>query len=312
MRIVVTGGAGFIGSHVVDLCLAAGHEVAVVDDLSTGKRENLPRDVRLEVVDLRDRERIFRTVAELRPNAICHQAAQASVVVSVREPLRDADVNVIGTINLLHACQAIGVDRFVFASSGGTIYGELADGVRASEDSRLDPKSPYGFGKLYVEQLLGVHADAHGFDAVVLRYANVYGPRQDANGECGVVATFVDRTRRGQALIVNARRASGDDGCVRDYVYVGDVARANLAALERKIATRVLNVGTGIGTSTRELAVRVFEACGRETGLEFAAPRAGDFERNVLDPTACERALGGFVDLKSGLDLTLKSGQSSA
>lgn len=307
MRILVTGGAGFIGSHVVDATREAGHDVSVLDDLSTGRRENLPPAVPLHVVDLRQREAVFSTVSQLRPDAVAHLAAQASVSFSMREPLRDAEINVLGSINLLDACVAHGVPRVIFASSGGAIYGEVPEGSRASEEAPCAPKSPYAMSKLYVEQLLGVYRSEHGLESRILRYANVYGPRQDAFGEAGVVAKFFEATLTGGVIAINARREVGDEGCVRDYVHVADVARANLLALEGSLTEAVLNVGTGVGTTTRALAAQIFAAAGRETRLEYAPRRAGDLERNVLEPTRCGALLGGLTSLQSGLELTLKT-----
>ncbi|HWA75143.1 MAG TPA: NAD-dependent epimerase/dehydratase family protein [Polyangiaceae bacterium] len=306
MRVLVTGGAGFIGSHVVDALLAQGHEVSVLDNLSSGRRENVPAGVKLYEIDLRDRAATARAVLDFRPGAVSHQAAQASVAISVRDPHLDADVNVLGGLNLLDACTASGVavERVVFASTGGAIYGEVPDPERASESTLPAPQSPYAIHKHTFEQLLGAYGRYRDLGSTVLRYANVYGPRQDPHGEAGVVAIFFDKARAGQPLRVNARQRPGDDGCVRDYVFVTDVARANVLALSGSLKERLLNVASGIGTTTRELATTILASVGDGKPLEFAPTRAGDLERSVLDPTLVERYLGKLVPLADGLRQT--------
>jgi UDP-glucose 4-epimerase len=303
VRVLVTGGAGFVGSHVVDELLREGYELAVLDDLSTGKRANVPSGVRLYEVDLEDRAATFRVVSEFRPEAVSHQAAQASVARSMRDPIRDARVNVIAGLNLLDACVERGcaVSRVVFAGTGGGVYGEVAEGMAAAEDAPARPKSPYAIHKLAFEQLLAVYAREHGFAAHTLRYANVYGPRQDPDGEAGVVAIFVAAVRAARPLFVHARREAGDDGCVRDYVHVADVARANALAVRGAIAEPCLNVGTGVGTTTRSLASAVMNALSREVSVEFRPPRPGDVERSVLNADRARRYLGAPAPLEDGL-----------
>jgi UDP-glucose 4-epimerase len=304
MRVLVTGGAGFIGSHIVDRLLGEGHEVAVLDDLSSGKRENVAAGAKLHVCDLRDREGVARVLAEVRPEAVTHQAAQASVSVSVREPLQDAQTNVIGGINLADACVAVGVKRFVFASTGGAIYGEVAPGQRAKESTVPVPVSPYAIHKLCFEQLLGVYQRFRGLPVTVLRYANVFGPRQDPHGEAGVVAIFFNLIRAGKPLGVNAMVTPGDDGCVRDYVYVDDVVRMNVLALTGKIEEPVANVGTGEPTTTRALALAMLRVAGREVPLEHRPTRAGDVQISLLDPSLPQRYLGKLTSLEAGLTAT--------
>jgi UDP-glucose 4-epimerase len=215
MRVMVTGGAGFIGSHVADALLAAGHEVGVIDDLSTGSRDNLPATVPLHVIDIRDRDAVFAAFAAFRPEVVCHQAAQMSVSRSVRDPLFDAEVNAIGLINVLDAAVAQKCGRVVFASSGGVLYGEQTS--PAPEETPADPVSPYGITKWVGERYLKFYAAEHGLGAMALRYANVYGPRQNPHGEAGVVAIFLKRYLAGQTATIN-----GDGHYVRDYVYGGD------------------------------------------------------------------------------------------
>ena len=306
MRILVSGGAGFIGSHIVDGARAEGHTVAVLDNLSTGRREHVPGGVSLFEVDLRSRAQVRQIVADFRPDVVSHQAAQASVAVSVQNPHLDAEINVLGGLNLLDACVAAGVRRLVFASTGGAIYGEVPEGQRATEETRPAPISPYAISKLAFEQLLAVYQTHHGLESVVLRYANVYGPRQDPHGEAGVIAVFFDTAIGGRTLCVNARQQEGDAGCVRDYVYVSDVVRANLAALADKLPARVMNVGTGAATSTLELATQIASVAGRPLSPSFAPPRVGDIQRSVLDPTRFASVLGPSVSLADGLRLTLE------
>lgn len=303
MRVLVTGGAGFIGSHVATDALAAGFEVAVLDNFSTGKRANLPAGVRIFEADLRDREATLRAVSEFQPELVSHQAAQASVTVSMKDPRFDAEVNVIGGLNLLAACTAPDnrVRQFVFASTGGAIYGEVPEGDQAAESFRLEPKSPYGIHKLTFERLLGVYREQRGLSTTVLRYSNVYGPRQDPHGEAGVIAIFFDAALTGKTLTVFAKRALGDGGCIRDYVFVGDVARANLQALKGELPYPILNVGSGRATTTLDLAGRIVALSESRSTIEQGPVRAGDIERSLLDITSFEQELGAPTPLDTGL-----------
>ena len=311
MRVLVTGGAGFIGSHIVEGALAEGHTVAVLDNLSSGKRSNVPQGASLFEVDLRDRNAVRGVVAEFKPDLVSHQGAQISVAVSVREPYLDAETNVLGGINLLDACVASKVKRVVFASTGGAISGEVPDGQRASEEARPAPISPYAIHKLAFEQLLDVYRTHHGLESTVLRYANVYGPRQDPHGEAGVVAIFFDSVIAGRTLRVNGMQREGDPGCVRDYVYVGDVMRANLAALAGRLPFRLMNVCTGAPVSTLELAQLISQVAGRELSTVFAPPRAGDIGRSVLDPSRFVSELGQLQPISEGLQRTFEWYRSS-
>ena len=303
MKLLVTGGAGFIGSHVVEQALKAGHEVAVLDDLSTGKRINVPAKAKLFETDLRDRAAVLRVLEEVRPQAVSHHAAQASVAVSMRDPHLDTQVNILGGINLLDACLATDVRRVVFASTGGAMYGNVPEGKRATEETRPAPISPYAISKLAFEQLLRVYGTQHRVDWTILRYANVYGPRQDPHGEAGVVAIFSGLLLCSERLRINARRTTGDAGCVRDYVFVKDVARANLVALEGRLQERLMNIATGQPTSTRDLAHRLVSVAGSQDVDDFDAgpPRPGDVEYTVLDPTRFRLALGNPISLEQGL-----------
>jgi UDP-glucose 4-epimerase len=282
VRAIVTGGAGFIGSHVVDTLVARGDEVVVLDDLSRGKRENVNHGAELVVADIRDEDAVNAVFEEARPDACLHLAAQADVRVSVDRPDFDAEVNVIGTIRLLEAAHAHGT-RIVFASTGGAIYGECAE--PAAETSPLAPLSQYGTSKLAGEEYLAMYNRLYGSEHTTLRYGNVYGPRQDPHGEAGVIAIFLGRLARGEAPHI-----FGDGSQQRDYVYVGDVAAVTVAALARRVG--VFNVGTGVATSVVEL----FEACRRASGVDvepmFDPPRLGELQRSVLDASRAERELG--------------------
>jgi UDP-glucose 4-epimerase len=301
MNVLVTGGAGFIGSHIADALIAGGHTAIVIDDLSTGRAENVPSGAVFVKADIRDAPAIERVFAEHRPDVVCHQAAQTSVSVSTREPVRDAEVNILGSIQLLEACRRHGIARFVFASTGGAIYGEIPDGERAGEAWPPSPISPYACSKLAVERYLGAYAHEHGLTYTILRYANVYGPRQDPHGEAGVVAIFCQRIAAGEPIRVNARRELGDPGCVRDYVYVGDVVRANVLAVTGALQATVLNVGTGRAATTLDLAQSIERALGKTPNREFATRRAGDLERSLLAPNAELLAHGEPTSLEAGL-----------
>jgi UDP-glucose 4-epimerase len=291
MKILVTGGAGFIGSHVADALLGDGHEVVVADDLSSGRRENVPEAARFVHLDIRDQGAVDRLLAKTRFDAISHQAAQTSVSVSTREPVRDAQINVLGTIHLLEAAVRTGVRQFVFASTGGAIYGEVPEPRRATLETEQRPLSPYACSKLACEAYLRRYAHDFPLKTTVLRYANVYGPRQDPHGEAGVVAIFSQRLLAGEPIRVNARRTEGDDGCVRDYVFVGDVVKANLRALRGEITLPVVHCATGVETTTRALAERIEAALGVRGAIGTGPRRDGDVERSVLEPTL--EATGG-------------------
>ena len=305
MRLLVTGGAGFIGSHIADRASARGWSVTVIDDLSSGRRENVPAAADFEQVDIRDRDAIFQIVHRFQPDAISHHAAQASVAVSVRDPRLDAEINVTGSIHLLDAARAVGTRCFVFASTGGAIYGEVPDGHLADIDTLPAPLSPYAVSKYSVENYLRCYHSEHGLEYRILRYANVYGPRQDPHGEAGVVAIFLNRLLEGTSVQINARREKGDDGCVRDYVFVDDVVAANLAVLEGTVTDPISNVCTGVATATRQLARRIEQSLGVEAELTFADRRAGDLERSVLKPHA-RIAADSLTSLDQGLAHTAK------
>lgn len=304
MRLLITGGAGFIGSHIADHALARDWEVAVVDNLSAGHRSNIPAAATFFEIDIRDSAAITEAIAKFRPTVVCHQAAQASVAVSVREPQTDASINILGTLNLLQACAQNQVERIVFASTGGAIYGEVPDGTRASVTTPPVPVSPYACSKFACEKYLECFRQEHGLNYTILRYANVYGPRQDPHGEAGVVAIFCNRLLAGESLKVNARRTPGDAGCVRDYVFVDDVVAANIAAFEGRIPDPILNVGTGQETTTRQLADRLQTVIGSSVPILAGDRRAGDVERSLLDADRLAELLGAPIDVNDGLART--------
>jgi UDP-glucose 4-epimerase len=303
MRVLVTGGAGFIGGHSCRLLRERGHEVAALDDLSHGKRENVPEGVRLVVRDIRAAD----VLQGEKPDAVLHLAAQMDVRKSVADPLFDASVNVLGTLNVLEGARRAGVKRFVFASSGGAIYGEQ-ETFPASESHPRRPASPYGVSKLCAEEYVTHYALAHGMSTLSLRYANVYGPGQDPLGEAGVVAIFLHKMLGGQDPVIN-----GDGEQTRDYVHVEDVARINCDALESSIGG-ALNVGTRRETTVNELARLLAAACGFSGAIRHGPGKAGEQRRSSIDASAARAQLGWEprIALEPGLAQTARSFQELA
>jgi UDP-glucose 4-epimerase len=306
MRLLITGGAGFIGSHIAEQAVALGWTVAVVDDLSGGRRENVPAAAQFFQCDIRNPVGLQQVFADFRPEVVSHQAAQASVSVSVREPVRDAEINILGSIHVMQCCVQAAVKRLVFASTGGAIYGEVPDGTRASIATTPVPQSPYACSKFAVEKYLESFRREHGLNSTVLRYANVYGPRQDPHGEAGVVAIFCNRMLAAEPVSVFARRTAGDPGCVRDYVYISDVVKANLAAMQGLIPDTILNVGTGIETNTLQLAEQLQQILQSPSEIRFGDIRPGDVERSLLDADRFQQLLGTTVRVPEGLQQTAR------
>lgn len=300
MKMLVTGGAGFIGSHIVDAALAAGHEVSVLDDLSSGRRENLTDGVLLQVADLRSAE-AATFVEQVRPEVIIHHAAQMNVRRSVEDPRFDADVNILGFLNVLEAGRRSGLQRVVFASSGGTVYGDPAT-IPPTETEPTAPLCPYGVSKLAGEIYLSYYAKIHGLNSTVLRYGNVYGPRQDPHGEAGVVSIFARGLLADRSCMI-----FGDGLQTRDYVFVGDVARANLLAIESAY-NGTLNIGTGTETDVVTLYGLIRDLVGSSRDAEFVDAKAGEVRRSVLDCSKASRELSWNpqVTLTQGLAETVK------
>lgn len=308
MRVLISGGAGFIGSHIADACLAKGWTPAAVDDLSTGSRANLPASVKLFEADICDHYELGKVFDEFRPDAVSHQAAQMSVSRSVKDPAFDARVNILGMINVLDHARRAGVKKFVFASSGGVLYGDVP--TPASEDWPARPISPYGIAKLAGEHYLQFYVRDFGLRGVALRYANVYGPRQNPHGEAGVVAIFCKKLLAGESPTIN-----GDGKYVRDYVYVEDVARANVAALEASLPDPFtpFNIGTSLGTDVNQLndlLTAAMKGTLADSGearplplANYGPARAGDLRSNLVSAAkaAAELKWSPQVPLAEGL-----------
>jgi len=297
---LITGGAGFIGSNVADGMIAEGFEVVIVDDLSNGREENIPGKAKFYKTDVRDRglEDVF--IAE-KPDMVIHNAAQLSVRVSVEEPLLDAGINIIGGLNLIDICKKHNVKKIVFASSGGTVYGEQKV-FPADESHPLGPISPYGVAKLATEHYLYYYLKIYGLEYIALRYANIYGPRQDPHGEAGVVAIFSNMMLAGEPPLIN-----GDGRQTRDYVYVGDVVRVNIAAIKSDFVGPI-NIGTGVETDVMALFNILKDASGRDIEEKHGPAMKGEQMRSVLDNSLAGRVLGWKpeVSIEEGLKLTYK------
>ncbi|MBI4727477.1 NAD-dependent epimerase/dehydratase family protein [candidate division TA06 bacterium] len=302
MKILVTGGAGFIGSHIVDAYLAAGHQVAVLDDLSSGKRENINPRAQFELCDIRS-PRADEFITDFKPQIINHHAAQISVPFSVKDPTRDAEVNIVGLIKTLESAVKCGVKKVIFPSTGGTIYGE-ASVVPTPEEYRADPHSPYTCAKYACERYLAYYRYQHGLVSTILRYGNIYGPRQVPQGEAGVVAIFIQAFQKGATPVLCAY--SGEpDGMERDYVYVEDAVRANLLALERG-NDQTVNIGWGKGVTTGQVLREVAKSLKAEPKFNRAGPRPGDLHKSAIANRKAQEALGWQpqVNLHDGIQRT--------
>ncbi len=300
MKILITGGAGFIGSNIADSYLELGHEVVIVDNLVTGRRENVPEKATFYEMDICD-EGIKEVFDKERPDIVNHHAAQMDVRKSVEDPIYDATVNVLGGLNILQNCVRTGVKKFIFASTGGAIYGEQ-DYFPADENHPLRPLSPYGITKLTTEKYLYFYNQTHGLTYTVLRYANVYGPRQNPHGEAGVVAIFTQKILNGEQPIIN-----GDGLQTRDYVFVGDVVKANELVLE-KGDNRIYNIGTGVETNVNELFTKIVKYTGKTVPEKHGPAKPGEQKRSVISSELIFRELGWkpTMPLDEGIRLTVE------
>jgi UDP-glucose 4-epimerase len=298
-RVIVTGGAGFIGSHIVDKCIEAGYEVAVIDNLVTGKRTNVNPAATFYKVDIRDAATLSRVFAEVKPVAVCHQAALANVRGSLEYPDAYAEVNILGTLRLLEAARNNGVQKFTIASTGGAIYGNQTE-LPTREGSDAHPLDPYGVSKLACEHYLFTYRHNYGLDYCALRYGNVYGPRQDPYGEAGVVAIFTRKMIDGRPTMIN-----GDGTQSRDFIYVGDVARANLLALEK--GSGIYNIGTGKPTSINQVFQQLVTLTEYKHPELHGPQKPGEVHISCIDPGRARAELGweATVSLAAGLTETV-------
>ena len=300
-RILITGGAGFIGSHVADAYLQQGHSVGIVDDLSTGDRDLIPPGAHFYEGDIRDGKFIEKTFAEFKPDLVNHHAAQMDIRRSVDDPRFDAEVNILGTLVLLDACVRHGIGRVIFASTGGAVYGEQ-ERFPADETHPTDPVSPYGAAKVAAEKYLHSYHRVHGIGYAALRYANVYGPRQNPFGEAGVVAIFTHHLLEQREPTIN-----GDGLQTRDYIFVGDVVAANLAALDGP-ETIVVNIGSGIESTVLDIYRGLVEAVGWGGEEKHGPAKPGEQSRSVIDPVKAWETWGWRlqVPLEEGLKRTVR------
>lgn len=301
MKILVTGGAGFIGSHIQDALIAKGHDVAVLDNLVTGRKENLNSKATFFEVDLTDKVAVGKVFAIFKPEVVYHLAAQMDVRKSVADPQFDASVNIIGALNMMEAGRNNGLKKVIFSSTGGAIYGEQ-DEFPADENHPTRPLSPYGITKLAFEKYLYFYKQTYDINYTILRYANVYGPRQNPHGEAGVVAIFCHKLNgsMSEPLTVN-----GDGKQTRDYVFVENVVAANVAALDHGQCD-IFNVGTGIETDVNQLAQVLIEVSGKNVEIIHNPPKLGEQKRSVITPAKLEQAFGIEIkkDLTDGLRKT--------
>lgn len=286
MRILVTGGAGFIASHVVDALVADGHEVTIVDNMSRGREDNINPKAALHKADIRDADALRRVFEDFKPEVINHHAAHIDLRKSIEDPAFDAEANILGTLNLLALSVKSGVRRFIFISSGGAVYG-VPESLPVDESHPIKPVSPYGASKYSAECYVDMYHRIYGIETVILRYSNVYGPRQDPKGEAGVVAIFA-------GLMLQNKPATifGDGTKTRDYAYVGDLVEANMAAMLREGSQGCFNLGTGVETSDMQIFEAVRDAAGADVEPIFSEMRPGEVYRICLDSSLAEKGLG--------------------
>lgn len=297
--VLITGGAGFIGSHLADRLIAEGYKVVAVDNLSSGKKSNLHKKVKFYRLDV-EKPGLELVFKKERPDYVSHHAAQTAVRRSITDPLFDAKINVLGTLNVLQNCVKYGVKKVIFASSGGAVYGEQKD-FPASETHELNPLSPYGISKSIGEQYLRYFERAHGLAYAALRYANVYGPRQDPFGEAGVIAIFIQKMLKGSQPVIN-----GDGRQTRDFIYVQDVVTANLLAMKNG-SSDVFNIGTGVETSVNQIFGHLKFLTHASIGKKHGPAKQGEQKRSAIDPAKAKRLLrwGPRVSIEKGLIKTV-------
>ncbi len=302
MRILVTGGAGFIGSNIADAMLAEGHEVAVLDDLSTGRERNLNSNAKFYRADIRDNAAVAKIFDEFKPEMISHQAAKADVRDSMQHPQLYAEVNIVGTLNLLENARRVGTQKVIYAGTGGATYGETKS-LPVKEDHPVNPLDPYGASKHHVEHYLFLYNYNYGLKYTTLRYPNVYGPRQNPFGEAGVIAIFAYKMMNGETPTIN-----GDGTKERDFCFVGDVARANVLSLT-KGDNEIYNIGSGVGTSINTLYEKLQNATGFHKPVNYAPDKPGEVYKIYLDASKAKRELGweATVGLDEGLQRTVAS-----
>jgi len=300
MKILVTGGAGFIGSWVAELLIRDGHHVLILDDISSGKEENIPKDAEFIREDIKNHESLDRIFNDFKPEVINHHAAQINVRKSLEDPTLDAKINIIGTLNLLELSKKYNIEKFIFASTGGAIYGE-PEIIPTDENTIPQPISPYGVSKYAVESYLSYYKAVYGLSFVALRYSNVYGPRQDPHGEAGVIAIFCNRIISGDACVI-----FGDGTQTRDYVFVGDVARANLLSLSAPDG--IYNIGTEKETSVNDLAILLHQSSEKPIKVENSLPRDGEVRRIALNIQKAKDVLDWTpnISLEDGIAQTWK------
>ncbi|MBD3388553.1 MAG: NAD-dependent epimerase/dehydratase family protein [Candidatus Altiarchaeales archaeon] len=300
-KVLVTGGAGFIGSNTVDLLLEEGYDVAVVDDLSTGKRENLNPAVHFHKADVSS-SKLDQVFKEEKPDFVVHLAAQINVRESFKDPIYDAGINIMGTVNLLESCRKNGVERIVYASSGGAVYGEPEQNP-VGEGHPIAPLCPYGVSKYAGEKYVELYAENYGLDYNILRYGNVYGPRQDPLGEAGVIAIFAGLLHEGRPPVI-----FGDGGQTRDFCYVADIAGANLAGLRESGKSGVYNIGSGVETSVNDITAELIDAMGVDVEPEHSDTVPGEVRHIYLDVSLADGELGWkpVTGLRDGLSKTVE------
>jgi UDP-glucose 4-epimerase len=295
MKILVTGGAGFIGSHVADLYIENGHEVAILDNLSTGKKEFVNKLAKFYQADITHKADVEKVIKDFKPEVINHHAAHINVGNSVKDPQFDAQNNILGLLHLMETAKDFGLKRVILASTGGAMYGN--NPTPSKEDMRPDPLSPYGVSKRAGELYLNCYQELYDIQYAALRYANVYGPRQNPHGESGVIAIFSEMLSKGETPIIN-----GDGTHTRDYIYVSDVAQSNLLVLNTEF-TGVLNIGTGKTTSTNDVFDQVVKELGIDAKKKYGPERPGEQETSCLDYSKAQEVLGWqpIVDFKQGV-----------